>query len=188
MKVLPSQHFTKGRWRNGMGTSWEIATHPDGSGDTGFHWRMALAQIDESVPFSHYENIDRIFTLIKGGGLDLALEGRPKLHIASCFVPHAFPGEVKTDCNLHGGPCVALNIFFDRRRIGADVGILEISESRILDATDTMIVFALRGAFILDGQATLNCGDAVKLEVYDRVEIRPTESNSLLYTVSFKPL
>ena len=188
MKVLPSQYFTKGRWRNGMGTSWEIATDPEGSGDAGFRWRMALAQIDGSVPFSHYENIDRIFTLIKGDGLDLTLEGRPKLQIADCFVPHAFPGDVKTDCNLHGGPCVALNLFFDRLKFTASAQVFKLSKPSSFVATDTIIAFALRGSFELSSGSIMKCHDAVLLHDNEKMEFVIQEKNSLLYLVSLRPL
>jgi uncharacterized protein len=188
MKLLPSQNYVQGRWRNGKGISWEIATDPQGSGDTGFQWRMAIAQIDECVAFSDYPNVDRIFTLLEGQGLDLILENRDRLHVAKRFVPHAFPGDVETKCSLHSGTCRALNVFFDRGRLKATAVVSEIIGPRMILAENAMMLFALRGTFLLDGSARMNCGDALRFEAGDNVELSPEEGEPLLYIASFNPL
>jgi hypothetical protein len=79
--VLPSSGFRQGRWLNGMGVSWDIAAEPESAGSADFTWRFAIARIDADVPFSRYSGVDRIFTLIEGEGLTLALEGHAPLII-----------------------------------------------------------------------------------------------------------
>ena len=77
MQIIRQADFREGRWRNGMGVSWDIASDPPGAED--FGWRLALAQIDADVPFSLYPGVDRIFVLVEGNGLSLEFEGRPSL-------------------------------------------------------------------------------------------------------------
>ncbi|HUQ36998.1 MAG TPA: HutD family protein [Aestuariivirga sp.] len=69
MKILKSENYREGRWLNGLGLSWDIAAAPHDAGAQDFDWRMALARIDSNVAFSHYPNVDRIFTLIEGHAL-----------------------------------------------------------------------------------------------------------------------
>jgi uncharacterized protein len=57
---LPATSFREGRWRNGLGVSWDIASEPPGSGMDDFGWRFAIARIDADVPFSHYPQVDRV--------------------------------------------------------------------------------------------------------------------------------
>ena len=73
MRIIRKSELKEGRWRNGMGVSWDIASDPPGTDD--FGWRLAIARIDADVPFSHYPSVDRVFTLIEGNGLDLEFEG-----------------------------------------------------------------------------------------------------------------
>ena len=65
MRIIRKSEFAEGRWRNGMGVSWDIASDPPGT--EAFGWRFAIARIDADVPFSHYPEVDRIFTLLACG-------------------------------------------------------------------------------------------------------------------------
>jgi hypothetical protein len=116
MRIIRSHEFTEGRWRNGMGVSWDIASYPVAADD--FGWRLAIARIDGDVPFSHYPNVDRVFTLIEGQGLDLEFEGRNTLAVDRLFVPHFYSCDVPTFCRLRSGPCRALNLFMKRGLAG----------------------------------------------------------------------
>ena len=78
------------------------------------HVGFAIARIDDDVPFSSYPEVDRIFTLIEGAGLDLDFDDRPSLVVHRLFVPHFYPCDVKTFCRLRAGPCRALNLFLRR--------------------------------------------------------------------------
>ena len=46
MRIIRSSEFIEGRWRNGMGVSWDIASHPAAAGTPDFGWRLAIARID----------------------------------------------------------------------------------------------------------------------------------------------
>lgn len=50
MRIIRKSEFIEGRWRNGMGVSWDIASGPASS--EGFGWRFATALIERDVPFS----------------------------------------------------------------------------------------------------------------------------------------
>lgn len=155
--VLPSSGFRQGRWLNGMGVSWDIAAEPKNAGSADFAWRFAIARIDADVPFSRYSGVDRVFTLIEGEGLTLALEGHAPLIIDRRFVPQAFPGDVATSCRLNAGPCRALNLFLDRGSWGAEVNIVRGAGQ--LAGGETLLLFALDGDVALEDRS-LHAGDA----------------------------
>ncbi len=155
MRIIRRSEFAEGRWRNGMGVSWDIASDPPGTED--FGWRFAVARIDADVPFSIYPQVDRIFTLIDGFGLDLDFEGFPSLAVHRRFVPHPYPCDVPTFCRLRDAPCRALNVFTKRGawRSAADV----ISSGAEIVHPGTILLFALEGAADVNGGA-LAPGDA----------------------------
>lgn len=75
-------------WRNGLGTSREIAA--------GRGWSVGLAELEQDAPFSDYPGMDRIFTPIQGDPPpELAFAGGP---FTPCplLIPFAFPGDVPT--------------------------------------------------------------------------------------------
>jgi len=155
MRIIRKSEFVEGRWRNGMGVSWDIASDRPGNED--FGWRFALARIDADVPFSTYPDTDRIFTLVEGQGLDLDFEGHPSLAVHRLFGPHPYPCDVPTFCRLRDGPCRALNLFTRRGRWTARAEVL--SSGAEIVHPGPVLLFALQGAADVNGYA-LGPGDA----------------------------
>ena len=187
-QILKSENYREGRWLNGLGLSWDIAAAPHNAGAQDFDWRMALAQIDSSVAFSHYPNVDRIFTLIEGKGLDLVFNDRKILKVDKRFVPHEFPGDVKTACVVHSGPCRALNLFLRRGAWTASVHVVDTKDRLSTVAGPTTLAFALRGSFILPGGGILSGGDTLHLSTGENPRLEPQGKDSLLYVASLKPV
>jgi environmental stress-induced protein Ves len=158
MRIIRRHAFVEGRWRNGMGVSWDIASEPPGI--EAFGWRFAIARIDADVPFSHYDNVDRIFTLIEGNGLDLDFEGGRTLAVDRLFVPHPYPCDVPTFCRLRAGPCRALNLFMRRGMWRAAAEVL--SSRADISHPGTIVLFALEGGARVNGEDMAE-GDAAIL-------------------------
>jgi environmental stress-induced protein Ves len=157
MQIIRQGDYREGRWRNGVGVSWDIAGDPPGSED--FGWRFAIARIEKDVPFSEYPHADRIFTLIEGDGLDLDFAGRPSLAVERLFVPHPYPCDVPTFCRLRGGPCRALNLFTRRNRWSATADIL--SSTAEISHAGPILLFALSGSAGVNGQALVQGDSAI---------------------------
>ncbi|MBK9607139.1 MAG: HutD family protein [Betaproteobacteria bacterium] len=65
-------------WKNGGGTTTEIAVHPEGAGWDDFLWRIGIADIRQSGPFSSFPGIDRSILLLDcpvGSGMTLTIDG-----------------------------------------------------------------------------------------------------------------
>jgi environmental stress-induced protein Ves len=157
IRIIRASEMREGRWLNGMGVSWDIAADPPGAAAADFGWRFAIARIDADVPFSHYENVDRIFTLIEGRGLVLSVAGMADIDVREAFVPHRFPGDVATACHLKDGPCRALNLFLARGKWIADVRIIRAAAGMTHDGP--VLLYALEGTAICDGAEVVQ-GDA----------------------------
>ena len=96
-------------WKNGGGTTTEIAVAPSGAGLDGFDWRISLATITQSGPFSFFPGIDRSLALVDGDGvlLDFGDErfvlspGEPLIEFAGEDAVHAtVTGALTTDFNV----------------------------------------------------------------------------------------
>ena len=188
IQILKSENYREGRWLNGLGLSWDIAAAPPDAGAQGFDWRMALAQIESSVAFSHYSNVDRIFTLIEGKGLDLVFNDRKLLKVDKRFVPHEFDGDVKTACVVNNGPCRALNLFIRHGLCKASVRVLNAGDDLRIISVQTTLAFVLRGSFKLGAIGTLNCGDTLHLSSGDSAALEPQSEDALLYVATLTPV
>ena len=163
LKLIRQSEMVEGPWRNGLGVSWEIASHKE-PGATDFSWRFAKARIDRDVPFSIYPGIDRVFMQILGKGLDLEFENGQVLAVHESFVPYAFPCDLPLTCKLLDGPCFDLNLFTARGIYEAQASVLKLNGMETLDLTGVEAVFfALEGQMVISGQNgayTLHSGDA----------------------------
>ena len=182
VRIIPRSAFAEGRWRNGLGVSWDIASDGGAAGD--FGWRLAIARIDGDVPFSDYPAVDRVFTLIDGDGLSLDVAGLGRLEVAERFAPVRFPGDAATLCRLKGGACLALNLFVARRAWRADVAAGPLEAAVDLGAAPVSLVFALRRLLRL-GTASLDEGDAAI--VTGAATLSPTRPGCIAYVARLEP-
>ncbi len=162
--------------------SWDIASDPADAGMDDFGWRFATARIDADVPFSAYPQVDRIFTLIEGAGLELAFGTGRKLNVEHLFVPHPFACDVPTFCTLSDGPCMALNLFTRRGMWEAQAEIL--SSNAEIAHSGPVLFFALKGRVEAEGEM-LEAGDAA---VSFSGVVRVGASGSLAYAARLSRL
>jgi environmental stress-induced protein Ves len=66
LRNLPAQP-----WKNGGGITREIAAIPHGTSMADFTWRVSVAEIARSGPFSPFPGIDRQILLLTGAGVRL---------------------------------------------------------------------------------------------------------------------
>src|SRR5580704_10328380 len=90
-------------WKNGGGTTTEIATFPAGSSLDDFAWRASMARVERAGPFSRFPGVDRSIALVEGMGMTLAIAGRGHAVIDAMAAPLAFPGDVDVEAILPSG-------------------------------------------------------------------------------------
>ena len=102
-------------WKNGGGTTREIACLPAGASMENFHWRLSIAEIAASGPFSAFAGVDRTITLLSGDGVRLfTSDGHIDHRLDQPLQPFAFSGDAALDCHLLGRSCQDFNVMVRR--------------------------------------------------------------------------
>jgi environmental stress-induced protein Ves len=134
---LRAADFQAMPWKNGGGSTTELWIEPAGAKVAEpFLWRLSVARMTGSGPFSPFPGVDR--TLIQLSGPALRLEhgaGRGSQALTP-LVPYGFPGEWATDGILaggaKGGPAEAMdfNVMVRRGRVVAHTEVLWLAAGR----------------------------------------------------------
>lgn len=112
-------------WKNGGGTTQEIACWPPGAGLDGFDWRVSIATIAAGGPFSTFPGIARTIMLLDGAGVRLrSRDASIDQRLDQPLAPFDFPGEAALDCELLGGASSDFNVMVRRDRLGAEVRVV----------------------------------------------------------------
>lgn len=119
LNALPTQ-----RWKNGAGTTREIAVEPAGAGTADFEWRLSLAEVEHDAPFSAFHGIDRCIVLLHGAGMALKPDDASPAHDLRPLQPWSFRGERALSARLIDGPCRDFNVMTRRGHWRADVRVL----------------------------------------------------------------
>ena len=136
-------------WKNGGGSTREIACWPPGAGFDRFDWRVSIASIASSGPFSVFAGVDRIITLLDGDGVRLQGEGVDH-RLATPLAPFAFSGDAVIDCTLLGAASTDFNVMTRRGRLRAELCVLRGAAE--LPAAPHGLLMAWRGAWRAAGQ------------------------------------
>jgi uncharacterized protein len=94
-------------WKNGGGTTYEIA-RAAAAGE--FEWRLSLAHIERSGPFSNFAGYRRALTLVSGAGCVLDGVGSTAARLDRPGMSVRFAGDANVSCELIGGECWDLNL------------------------------------------------------------------------------
>jgi environmental stress-induced protein Ves len=139
-------------WKNGGGTTREIASWPPGAGLDAFDWRVSIATIAASGPFSVFGGVDRTIMLLDGEGVRLhAADGSIAHRLDRPHQPFAFRGDVPIDCTVLGGASSDFNVMSRRAKGTADVRVLTLAQT--LDAAPAGLLMALHGRWRVDDRS-----------------------------------
>jgi hypothetical protein len=137
-------------WRNGGGTTTEIAIAPGGTGLSGerFLYRVSIADVATDGPFSRFEGYDRHIMLLAGAGMTLDCGGSGRIELTTPFEPHTFSGDWEVHGALVAGAVRDFNLIADRAKVSSslEVRMLERPELIACDAHAVCIVHVVEGA------------------------------------------
>lgn len=144
LELLRAADRPRSEWKNGGGTTGQVAGAPDGAGLADFDWRVSIADVRTPGPFSAFDGVDRVIVLVDGAAMDLTVGGTE--HRLLPHRPFAFPGEADTRCTLPAGPTRDLNVMTRRGRYRAAVDLLTVTgTATALPGADPLLVVALSG-------------------------------------------
>lgn len=82
-------------WKNGGGSTTEIAIWPPGAGLDDFDWRISVAAISADGPFSRFAGIERSLLLLEGASVRLRIDGAPVIVLDAASPLLRFAGEAE---------------------------------------------------------------------------------------------
>lgn len=114
LRHLPASGFRRSPWKNGGGETIEIAAFPEGASFDAFHWRVSMATVSTSGPFSVFPGIDRTLSVLSGETITLAFEGRASVPLDRASAPYSFPADLAVSGEVAGAGITDLNVMSRR--------------------------------------------------------------------------
>jgi len=165
MRILRAAGYKVMPWKNGGGTTTEIAVSPQAAGLDDFDWRISMARVEAGGPFSSFAGIDRTLSVLEGDGIVLDIAGRSASRLTAASAPLSFPGDVPTGAALIGGPITDLNVMTRRGRMTHSVERLSVAgEIGIAPGGDMVLVLPVGGCILTDGTSSLGPLDTLVLD------------------------
>ncbi len=137
-------------WKNGGGMTREIMSWPPGADLASFAWRVSVATISASGPFSRFQGVDRVIMLLDGDGVRLR-GGDIDWLLHQPGEPFAFSGDEQISSELLGGLSTDFNVM--SRRSIATSRVEVVRESCTAAAHDGGLVMCLSGSWSIAGRA-----------------------------------
>jgi len=166
LKIIRAIDCRTTRWKNGGGSTTEIAVEPPASSLEHFDWRISIAQVASDGPFSEFPGVDRTLAVIGGNGLQLSIASNPPVTLDRGSEPVRFPGDVATSARLLSGEIIDLNVMSRRQRFSHRLLHVQKSVSSNFDGDDVAVAISLNGRTRLSSAGNtvlLDHGDAAVL-------------------------
>ena len=129
-KKLTSATYQHMPWKNGQGTTIQIAIYPDNATLDDFVWRISRAAVNVNGAFSHFEGIDRTLALLAGKGMQLDINNATQT----------------VDCNtLIDGAIDDFNVMTRRAQCTHQVTLIKGAQQGDVPA-NTVLIYCAAGA------------------------------------------
>jgi uncharacterized protein len=136
-------------WKNGGGTTRELAVSPDAAGLDHFDWRLSIADVLQDGSFSHFAGVDRQIVLLQGAGMRLRGPAGLDHRLNRIGEGFSFGGDLPIDAALLEGPTRDLNVMTRRGVWRAQVSTLRAAAA--VDAADACLLLCGQGSWQLEG-------------------------------------
>ncbi|WP_447500785.1 HutD/Ves family protein [Acinetobacter oleivorans] len=138
IELIRADQYTKMLWKNGAGFTLEIARS---QGEADFDWRISMADVTTSGPFSLFPNKQRIISVLDGKGMVLHVDDlhAKTLNQGDIF---AFHGESQVQSELVDGTIRDLNLIYDPAKFHARFQWLDGAvEQAFISSADLIFIF-----------------------------------------------
>lgn len=143
-QLLQPADYVRKPWKNGGGEALDLHVEPAGAGMDDFAWRVSIALVQRSGPFSHFPGVDRTIVLL--GGMGMRLDGAAwHADILTPFEPVHFPGEMAIDCTLTNGPARDFNLMVRRDVVQARLIVVR-GRPTALPVADAILCYVATGS------------------------------------------
>ncbi|WP_441244690.1 HutD/Ves family protein [Tardiphaga sp. 768_D3_N2_1] len=166
MQILRAANYKVMPWKNGLGSTTEIAIFPADAKLDDFDWRVSMAQVTSDGAFSLFPGIDRTLLVIDGAGIDLDVDGCASVRIDRSTI-HSFPGDQQTSATLIDGPITDLNVMSRRGIVSQRVRRINVMKRQDFLVSAQMFLFVEHGTVTVRSASTvdsLSTHDALLVE------------------------
>lgn len=122
-------------WKNGGGTTTELAIAPEAAGLERFLYRVSIAEVAADGPLSRFEGYDRHIMLLAGAGMTLECGANGMRTLSAVYEPRSFAGEWDVCGTLASGAVRDFNVIVDRARASSSLEVRLIELRRRSRAT-----------------------------------------------------
>lgn len=133
-------------WKNGGGVTRELVAWPSASH---WLWRMSVAAVESSGPFSRFEGVQRWFVVLSGAGVRLEIGDEAGLaaqadtrSLTCASAPLSFAGELPVQCTLLDGPTQDFNLMLRSKTATARMRRLQGEFTVTADTTKIIAIYA----------------------------------------------
>lgn len=132
-------------WKNGGGETWEIARDVE---TDDYDWRLSVAEVRQSGPFSAFPGYERIIVQLEGPPMRLTHPTGTK-ELGS-LVPYAFSGDLSTEGSVTS-TARDFNVIYRRGKVRAQAEALIAAGDHVLMSgpPGTLALHIVRGAAML---------------------------------------
>jgi environmental stress-induced protein Ves len=169
MRKWSNQDYHSMPWKNGGGSTTELAIFPSGASIDDFVWRLSRAEVKQAGGFSRFAQIDRSLAILSGDGLVLHSDSEQtsgeKVMLTQTSLPYQFAGELPIFASLLGGPVLDLNLM-TRRDVCQHFMQRLTGGEHYVSAPDAqqILLYCAAGEATLSGDSELRQGDLILIE------------------------
>jgi environmental stress-induced protein Ves len=157
--LIPYAGLAPVPWKNGGGSTTQIAVFPPDAGFEDFDWRISLATIAEDGAFSEFPGVERTLALVDGHGMTLEIDGEAML-MSKADPVAVFDGESRVVAKLNRGPSTDFNVMTRTDRCYHQFGLRMLSgESRFVARAPITVLF------LAEGDALEICSDQQRISM-----------------------
>lgn len=130
-------------WKNGGGSTRNLATGPEDATLADFDWRVSMADVEADGPFSAFPGIARVIMLIEGAEMILTVDGH--VHRLALHDTLAFSGDADTSGRVPSGPTRDLNLMTKSGRVDGSLRPVAVADGYevTLGSDETVVLVAL---------------------------------------------
>jgi len=153
-------------WKNGLGQTTQLAIHPAGAGSDEFEWRVSIARLDVSAPFSVYPGIERCLAVLRGE-MTMIRASQTPLPLTPHSQPVRFAGSDVVMGQVVRGPVLDLNVMWRQSHWHATLRRLSWTAHAAVSLAAPAVLCSLSKEidFELDGSTS-------RLNLYDSVFVQ----------------
>ena len=169
-------------WKNGGGETLEVALFPPGASLDDFGWRVSMAKVAASGPFSRFTGTDRVLAVLEGE-MKLSVAGEADVVLSARSSAHRFAGDAVAHAELIS-TVTDLNVMVRRDAFSADVSRLDATQ---LSAGQGETFVLVRSDARLSNGETLSHNDVLQLAPTETITFATVPADAWLIRLTPKP-